>query len=167
MQTGTGNTDRIHTCRLELQTEMDTGRAELIKAEQNRYGQSRTDTGRAEPIRAEQNRYGQTGTADWNGYRQSRTDTVRPEVIHAEQNRYMQRRTDTCRPEAIHAGWNRSVHHIRLLRFFYGIPWVHGYGDNGYGYEEQFPCQFFCFWVRLDRVTHGVDGYGTNGYSCR
>src|SRR5882757_9435694 len=79
MQTGTGSTD--WNCRLEW-----------IKAEQNRYGQSRTDT-------------------------------CRPEPIHADQNRYMQTRTDTCRPEPIHADWNHSVHDIRLLRFFYGIPW--------------------------------------------
>src|SRR5882757_11276094 len=109
------------------------------------------DTGRPEPIHADQNQYMQT-----------RTNTCRPELIHADQNQYMQTRTDTCRPEPIHADWNHSVHDIRLLRFFYGIPWVHGYG-----YEKQFPCQFLGFWVRFDRVTHGVDGYGKNGYSCR
>jgi len=74
--------------------------------------QSRTDTCRAEPIHAEQNRY-----------MQSRTDTCRAEPIHADQNQYMQTRTNTCRPEPIHADWNHSVHDIRLLRFFYGIPW--------------------------------------------
>src|SRR5882757_4651103 len=159
-----------------MQSRTDTCRAELIHAEQNRYMQSRTDTCRAEPIHAEQNRYMQSRTdtcraepihAEQNRYMQSRTNTCRAEPIHADQNQYMQTRTNTCRPEPIHADWNHSVHHIRLLRFFYGIPWVHGYRDNGYGYEEQFLCQFFCFWVCLDRVTHGVDGYGTNGYSCR
>jgi len=35
---------------------------------------------------------------------------------------------------------------------------VNGYQDNGYGYKEQLPCQFMCFWV-----THGVDVYESNG----
>jgi len=39
---------------------------------------------------------------------------------------------------------------------------VNGYKVNGYGYEEQFPCQFLLlFWVHFDRVTHGVDGMET------
>src|SRR5882757_5601285 len=76
---------RTDTCRLELQTGMDTGRPEPIHADWNC---------RLEWIQADQNRYMQTGTADWNGYRQTRTDTCRLKL---------QTGMDTGRPEPIHA----------------------------------------------------------------